>query len=289
MSKKLTTADLLSLKADGAKFSAISCYDYTTATLVAQAGAEMVLVGDSAAQIMLGHNSTLPATMDFMVTITAAVRRGAPDLCLVADMPFLSYQISKEEAIRNAGRFIVEASADIIKVEASAAQLDTIKALSDADIPVMAHIGLRPQTIAKTGRLRAEGTTATDAYELILLADRMVQAGATTLLLEGIATHVAGIITDNVNVPVVSCGSGPHCDGQILLISDILGTSQGRLPKFSKKYAELDTAIIDAVKAYIKDVQSVSFPDDEHSYHIKSSEIEQLNNMLNQGKDVKFP
>jgi 3-methyl-2-oxobutanoate hydroxymethyltransferase len=281
MTKKLTTLDLLNLKAAGTKFSAISCYDYTTAVMVAQAGAEMILVGDSAAQIMLGHSSTLPATMDFMVTITAGVRRGAPNVCLVADMPYLSYQVSKEEAIRNAGRFIVEASADIIKVEASAAQLDTIKALSDADIPVMAHIGLRPQTIAKTGRLKAEGTAATDAYELILLADRMVQAGATTLLLEGIASHVAGIITERVNVPVISCGSGPHCDGQILLISDIIGTSLGRLPKFSKKYAELDTAIIDAVKAYVKEVQSLSFPDDEHSYHINPTEIEKLKNMLN--------
>jgi len=280
MTKKLTTADLLNLKAAGTRFSAISCYDYTTAALVAQAGTEMILVGDSAAQIMLGHNSTLPATMDFMVTITAAVRRGAPNICLVADMPFLSYQISKEEAIRNAGRFIVEASADIIKVEASAAQLGTIQALSDADIPVMAHIGLRPQTIAKTGRLKAKGTSATDAYELILLADRMVQAGSTTLLLEGTASRVAAIITERVNVPVIGCGSGPHCDGQILLISDIIGTSQGHLPKFSKKYAELDTAIIDAVKAYIKDIQSLSFPDDEHSYHIKSEELEKLKTML---------
>ncbi|MBW8017314.1 MAG: 3-methyl-2-oxobutanoate hydroxymethyltransferase [Planctomycetes bacterium] len=280
MPKKLTTADLLNLKASGTRFSAISCYDFTTAALVAQAGTEMILVGDSAAQIMLGHSSTLPATMDFMVTITAAVRRGAPDVCLVADMPFLSYQVSKEEAIRNAGRFIVEASADIIKVESSAAQLDTIKALSDAGIPVMAHIGLRPQSIVKTGKLKAEGTVATDAYELILLADRMVLAGASTLLLEGTASRVAAIITDRVNVPVIGCGSGPHCDGQILLISDIIGTSQGHLPKFSKKYAELDTAIINAVKAYIKNVQSLSFPDDEHSYHINSAEIEKLKDML---------
>ncbi|MCF7955338.1 MAG: 3-methyl-2-oxobutanoate hydroxymethyltransferase [Phycisphaerae bacterium] len=280
MTKKLTTTDLLNLKAAGTKFSAISCYDYTTAVLVAQAGTEMILVGDSAAQIMLGHNSTLPATMDFMVTITAAVRRGAPDVCLVADMPFLSYQVSKEEAIKNAGRFIVEACADIIKVEASAAQLPTIKALNDANIPVMAHIGLRPQTIAKTGSLKAEGTSATDAYELILLADRMVQAGATSILLEGTASSVAAIITERVNVPVIGCGSGADCDGQILLISDIIGTSQGHLPKFSKKYAELDTPIIDAVKDYIKDIQSLSFPDDQHSYHIKPDELEKLTTML---------
>lgn len=280
MGCKKTVSDLLGLKAENIKFSAVSCYDYTTATLVARAGTDMILVGDSAAQIMLGHSTTLPATMDFMVTITAAVRRAAPEVCLVADMPFLSYQISKEEAIRNAGRFIVEASADLIKVEAAAAQLDTINALSDASIPVMAHIGLRPQTIVKAGRLKAEGTAATAAYELVLLADQMVQAGATTLLLEGISREVAAIITSRVQVPVLGCGSGPDCDGQILLISDILGTTIGRLPKFSKNFAELSTPTIDAVKAYIDNVQSASFPDDEHSYHIKSSEMEKLQNML---------
>jgi 3-methyl-2-oxobutanoate hydroxymethyltransferase len=280
MGNKITTADLLDLKAEGKKFSAVSCYDYTTATLVAQAGTEMILVGDSAAQIMLGHSSTLPATMDFMVTITAAVRRGAPDACLVADMPFLSYQVSKEEAIKNAGRFIVEASADIVKVEASAAQLDTVKALSDANIPVMAHIGLRPQTIAKAGKLKAEGTTAADAYELVLLADRMVAAGATTLLLEATCREVAAIITERVAIPVISCGSGPDCDGQILVISDILGTSLGRLPKFSKNFTNLTTPIIEAVKAYNDDVRSAAFPDDEHSYHLKSTELETLEIML---------
>jgi 3-methyl-2-oxobutanoate hydroxymethyltransferase len=270
----------MAFKAEGKKFSAVSCYDYTTATLVARAGAEMLLVGDSAAQIMLGHSSTLPATMDFMVTITAAVRRGAPQVCLVADMPFLSYQISTEEAIRNAGRFIVEASADIIKVEASAAQLPTIKALNDAGIPVMAHIGLRPQTIAKTGKLKAEATAATQAYELILLAEQMVRAGAITLLLEGVSREVAAIITERTQIPVIGCGSGPDCDGQVLLISDIIGTSLGHLPKFSMNFANLSTPIIDAVKAYIDNVQSVSFPDDEHSYHIKSGELQKLENML---------
>jgi len=215
-----------------------------------------------------------------MVTITAAVRRAAPNICLVADMPFLSYQTSTRDAIINAGRFIVEASADIIKVEASAAQLDTIKALSDASMAVMAHIGLRPQSIAKTGKLKAEGTAATDAYELVLLADKMVQAGATTLLLEGTASDVAAIITERVDVPVLGCGAGPHCDGQILLISDIIGTSLGHLPKFSKKFAELDTPIIDAVKDYKKKVQSFAFPDDDHSYHIKSDELEKLKKMI---------
>jgi len=160
MDTKITIADLLAAKRQNRKIVAVSCYDYTTAKLVSQTEVQMILVGDSAAQVVLGFDSTLPATMDFMVAITAAVRRGAPNVCLVADMPFLSYQVGKAEAVKNAGRFAAEAGVQMIKIEASGAYLDVIKAVSDAGMAVMAHIGIRPQSISKIGRFKAEATTA---------------------------------------------------------------------------------------------------------------------------------
>jgi 3-methyl-2-oxobutanoate hydroxymethyltransferase len=280
MNTKITIADLQTAKCKRQKIVAVSCYDYTTAQLVSQTDVQMILVGDSSAQVMLGFDSTLPATMDFMIAITSAVRRGAPNLYLVADMPFLSYHISKAEAIHNAGRFIVEAGAQMVKIEATAAYLDIIKAVSDAGIAVMAHIGIRPQSISKIGRFKAEATTAEMALDLINLAEKMVTAGADSLLIEGTAAEVAEVITNRCEVPVIGCGSGPNCDGQILIAHDILGLSQGPVPKFAKSYGNLASDTIDAFSAYSKDVQNNQFPDAEHSYHMKSGEIEKLKQLL---------
>jgi 3-methyl-2-oxobutanoate hydroxymethyltransferase len=280
MAEKITNSDLLSLKKAKNKISAISCYDYTTARLVSQGSVEMIIGGDSAAQIMLGYDSTLPATMDFMVAITAAVRRGAPNVCLIADMPFMSYQAGIPDAIRNAGRFLIETGCDMVKIEAAAPQLDVIKAVSDADMAVMAHIGIRPQSITKLGKLKAEGTTAQLAVELVSLADKMVTAGASALLLEGTAREVAAIITQRVPVPVISCGSGPDCDGQVLIISDVLGLCPEKGPKFAKNYANLAPEIVNAVKKYSDQVKSADFPDDDHCYHIKPGELEKLQQIL---------
>jgi 3-methyl-2-oxobutanoate hydroxymethyltransferase len=277
---KITIADLAAAKSENRKFVAVSCYDYTTAKLISQTDVEMALVGDSAAQILLGFDSTLPATMDFMVTITAAVRRGAPNLCLVADMPFLSYQIGIAEAVKNAGRFVTEAGAQIVKIEASGAYLDVIKAVSDAGIAVMAHIGIRPQTISKLGRFKAEATTAEMALELIALAEQMTRAGASLLLLEGITKETAEIITKRSEVPVIGCGSGPGCDGQILIAPDILGLIQGPGPKFSKRFANLADATIDAFNNYSEEIKTGQFPDDQHSYHMKPGELERLQELL---------
>ncbi len=280
MNKRVTIHDLVITAREGKKIAAVSCYDYTTAQSVAAGGVQMILVGDSAAQIMLGHDSTLPATMDFMVTITAAVRRAAPNVCLVADMPFLSYHTGIGEAVSNAGRFVQEADVQLIKIEATAAQIPVIKAVSDAGMGVMAHIGIRPQSIMKLGKLKAEGTTAELAYELIVLADRMVQAGASSLLIEGSAREVAGIITERSPVPVISCGSGPDCDGQILIVSDILGLNDGVTPKFSKSYANLSQQYVKAFEDYAEDISSGKFPDDAHCYHIKPGEIDKLKQMI---------
>ena len=276
MNDKITITELLDAKQASRKIAAVSCYDYTTAGLVASAGAEMILVGDSAAQVMLGYNSTLPATMDFMVTITAAVARAAPNVFLVGDMPFLSYQTGLSEAVKNAGRFFTEASVQMVKVEATAAYLNVIKAVSDTGMPVMAHIGMRPQY----GKLKAEGATAESAVDLIGLAKQMIDAGASALLLEGVAREVAKIITQRSAVPVISCGSGPDCDGQILVISDVLGLSQGRRPKFSKGFGELGPATIKALKAYVEEVKNLQYPQDEHCYHVRKSQQEQFEKML---------
>ena len=274
--QRITICDLLEYKRAGRKFAAVSCYDYTTARRVAGAGAEMILVGDSAAQVLLGYDSTLPVTMDFMVELTAGVRRGAPNVCLVADMPFLSYQTSVAEAVRNAGRFVVEGGAQVIKIEATAAHLDVVRAVSDAGMAVMAHIGIRPQSITKLGRLKAEGTTADLAWELVELARRMVQAGAAALLIEGTAREVAKIVTAESAVPVVSCGSGPDCDGQILIISDILGLSEGKLPKFARAFGALSEPMTAAVATYAEQVRAGTFPTDEQCYHIRDGELEKL-------------
>ncbi|MCD6175283.1 MAG: 3-methyl-2-oxobutanoate hydroxymethyltransferase [Planctomycetes bacterium] len=277
---KITISDLIKAKQDGRKIAAVSCYDYTTARLVAQAGVDMILVGDSAVQVLLGHETTLPATMDFMVTITEAVRRAAPDVCLVADMPFLSYQTSIADAVRNAGRFFQETGALIVKVEATAAHLDVIKAISDAGMAVMAHIGIRPQRIAQLGKLKAEGTTAALAFELVELSQKMVSAGASSLLLEGTAREVSQIVTETSPVPVISCGSGPDCDGQILIISDILGLSSGKKPKFAKAFAQLGDPIVQALRDYADQIRSGQYPSDEQCYHIKPGQLEKLQQML---------
>jgi len=280
MESKITIAELVAAKRENRKIAAVSCYDYGTAKLVSQTGVEMILVGDSAAQLVLGMESTLPATMGFMVAITAAVRRGAPNLYLVADMPFLSYQVGLNEAVKNAGRFASEGGAQMIKVEVSRAHLNVVKAISDAGMAVMAHIGIRPQNIGRMGRFKAEATTAEMGLDLISLADEMVQAGASSLLIEGTAAEVAEIITKRSEVPVISCGAGPGCDGQILILPDILGLTEGARPKFAKSYGNLGEAIIEAVSKYCQEVQSGQFPDSEHSYHMKRGEVQRLQALL---------
>ena len=280
MDDRITIADLLKAKEDRRAITAVSCYDYTTARLVSQAPVEMILVGDSAAEFVLGFDTTLPVTMDFMVAITAAVRRGAPNVYLVADMPFLSYHISIAEAIRNAGRFLTQAGAQMVKLEATEAHLDTIRALTDAGIPVMAHIGIRPQRIGMIGRFRAEASTAEAALALIHLAGKMTGAGASALLIEGTTAEVSQIVTTRSKVPVISCGSGPGCDGQILVAPDILGLSNGQPPKFARAYADLGTRTVEAIRQYAEEVRAGRFPDAKHSYHMKPGELQRLEDLL---------
>jgi 3-methyl-2-oxobutanoate hydroxymethyltransferase len=273
---KVTISTLRQAKADGQKFSVISCYDYTSAKLVVAAGVDVLLVGDSASQFILGFDSTLPVTMDFMVAITAAVRRAAPDLLLVADMPYEGCKSGIVETVKNAERFVKESGADIVKIEMVQANLETIKTIIDAGIAVMPHLGIRPQT----GQYKAEGTTADAAAEIIKLAEQMYKTGAQMLLLEGTAREAAKIITKKLPIPVIGCGSGPDCDGQVLVLPDILNLTDGPVPKFSKSFADIGKASIDAIASYDRQIKQGTFPDDSHSYHMKSGEYEKLKQLV---------
>ena len=272
---KITIDTLCQAKAEKRKFAAVSCYDYTSAKLIAAAGVEVLFIGDSAAQLMLGFDSTLPVTMDFMAVITAAVKRAAPDSFIVADLPYESFQAGTERIVKDSQRFVKECNADIVKIEANDIQIETIKTIVDTGIAVMPHLGIRPQTL----QYKARGTIAGDAAELIKLADEMWRAGAKMLLLEGTAREVAKIITRRLPIPVISCGSGPDCDGQVLVLPDILNLSDSHKPKFSRSFADIGKASIEAIASYAAQVREGSFPDDAHSYHMKAGEYENLKNL----------
>ncbi|MBN2211560.1 MAG: 3-methyl-2-oxobutanoate hydroxymethyltransferase [Sedimentisphaerales bacterium] len=279
MNPRITLKTLCEAKKNGRPISMITCYDFATAILLEQAGTQSLLVGDTLAQVILGHDTTLPVTMDTMIALTAAVRRGAPNVFLVGDMPFLSYTVSTAEAISNAGRFMAQAGCDAVKVEVDHRHLDVVAALDRAGIPVMAHLGLRPQAIRQTG-LCTQGRTAENGLNLIEQAQAMVRAGAQLLLLECVTAEVAGEITRRAEVPVISCGSGPECDGQVLVLHDLLGLPQASGAKFTKAYAQIGKFIEDAAKQYVTDVHERRFPDTEHSYHISAQEHQRLKSLL---------
>lgn len=273
---KVTISTLREAKSQRQKFSAVSCYDYTSAKLVAAAGVDVLLAGDSAAQFMLGFDNTLPITMDFMIAITAAVRRAGADLLLVADMPYEACNKGRDETIRNARRFVAECGADIVKIEAAESDFETIKAVIDAGVAVMPHLGIRPQT----GKYKAEGTTAEVGAKIIELADEAHKIGAQMLLLEGTAREIAKIITQRLPIPVIGCGSGPDCDGQVLVLPDILNLKEGPMPKFSKSFGDIGKASVNAITSYHNQIKQGVFPDDEHSYHMKTGEFEKLQKMI---------
>lgn len=273
---KVTISTLRKAKEQGRKFSAVSCYDYTSALLVAATGVEVLLAGDSAAQFMLGFENTLPITMDYLITITAALKRAAPDVLLVGDMPYEGCKQGCKDCVKNAKRFVKEAGADIVKIEMVEADFDTIKAVIDAGVAVMPHLGLRPQTTV----YKAEGTTADIAAKLIEDCEKAYRLGAEMLLLEGTAREVGKIISEKLPIPVISCGSGPDCDGQILVLPDILNLKGGPIPKFSKSFGDAGKVYIDAIALYDSQIKQGIFPDDTHSYHMKPGEYEKLQKMM---------
>ncbi len=251
---KVTIQTLRDKKAHGERMTFLTAYDYPFAILEQKAGIDVILVGDSMGMVVLGYNSTLPVTMDLMMPHVKAVRLGAPDVYLVGDMPYMSYQVSKSEAIRNGGRFMAEAECDAVKLEGGREMAETIRAMVDATIPVMAHIGLTPQAAAQLGGYKAQGRDLNTAKKLIEDAAILEEAGVSSILLEAVPAEVAQIITRRSSVPVFGIGAGPHCDGQVLVIHDMLGMFDRRVAKFVKKYTELGTQILQALEEFKKDV-----------------------------------
>jgi len=282
---KKTLTTLLEMKQDGKPISMLTAYDYPTAQIEEAAGIDSILVGDSAAQVILGHPTTLPATMDFMVTMAAAVRRGAPSVFLIGDMPYLSYHVSPQDAIRNAGRFMAEAGCDCVKVEGDRRLADTIRAMTAATIPVMTHLGLRPQSVHQFGGYRAQGRTAESAMQLIADARILEDAGASMILLEAVPPEPARAISRSTRLPVIGCGAGPWCDGHVLVLHDMLGLSDGAMPRFVKRYTDTRSAIHEAVSAYKKDVDSRAYPAADHAYQMERGEAARLAHAQEDGGD----
>jgi 3-methyl-2-oxobutanoate hydroxymethyltransferase len=258
----------------------LTCYDYPTALLEERAGIDIILVGDSLGMTVLGYDSTLPVTMEVMIVHAQAVRRGAPTAFVIGDMPYMSYQVSVQEAIRNAGRFMAEAGCDAVKLEGGRNVLDVVAALTRATIPVMGHIGLTPQSLAQLGGFKAQGRDAEAAVRVIEDARLLEDAGAFAILLEAIPPEVARIITERAGIPIISIGAGPHCHGQLLIVHDLLGFFDRFTPKFVKKYADLTSVITQAFVAYREDVVAGRFPEPKHTYGLKEGEGDRLRKLL---------
>jgi 3-methyl-2-oxobutanoate hydroxymethyltransferase len=258
-----TVHDLAAWKREGRRFPMLTAYDFPTAQILDQAGIPVLLVGDSVANNVLGYESTLPVTMEEMLHHARAVARGATGALLVGDLPFLTYQTSTEEAIRNAGRFLKEAGMHAVKIEGPLFEL--AEALVSRGIPVMGHLGLTPQSVHAMGGYRVQARTDEAAERLLSDALSLDKSGVFSLVLEGIPTEVARRVTEAVTMPTIGIGAGPHCDGQVLVINDLLGLND-RVPKFVKKYANLREEIARAARAFADDVGAGAFPDEEHSY-----------------------
>ncbi len=265
--RKKTILDIARMKHDGEKITMLTCYDYPTARLLDESGIDMLLVGDSVGVVVSGYDTTLPVTMEEMLYHTRAVARARTRALLVADLPFLSYQTDLREARTNAGRLIKDGGAEAVKLEGGAPVVDSIKAIVDMDIPVMAHIGLTPQSIHRMGGYRVQGKSQTAGERLLADALAVQAAGAFAVVLEGIPLKLAATITGELTIPTIGIGAGPHCDGQVLVIHDILGLCEKYSPKFVKRYADVKSIVVDAARQYAADVRDGTFPTDEFSFH----------------------
>ncbi len=263
---KITVPSIKQKKARGEKISALTAYDYPFAKLVDEAGIDIILVGDSVGVVVAGEESTLPVTMDQMIYHTRIVSRAVKRALVIGDMPFLSYQTGLSEAISNAGRFLKEGGAAAVKLEGGAAVAGRIEALTRYDIPVMAHIGLTPQSIHRMGGYKVQGREEEQAKQLLADAKTVESAGAFSLVLEGIPIEVAKIITDAIQIPTIGIGAGPHCDGQILVLHDLLGLCTAYHPKFVRRYADLTTITKEALGRFKSDVEKEKFPTRDEGY-----------------------
>ncbi|MCL6641881.1 MAG: 3-methyl-2-oxobutanoate hydroxymethyltransferase [Candidatus Bipolaricaulota bacterium] len=277
MDERVTIPKLRTMKESGEKIAMLTAYDWPTALLLDRAGLDVLLVGDSVGNNILGYESTIPVTMDEMIHHTRAVRRGVKRALLVGDMPFLSYQVSGEQALANAGRFLKEGGAEAVKLEGGAEMADIISLLVRRGIPVMGHIGLTPQRAAQLGGLKVQGRDEETAQKLLKDAKVLEEAGVFSLVLEAVPWALAKLITERVKVPTIGIGAGPYCDGQVLVVTDMIGLSLGISPKFSKRYTNVAAEIERAAKEFLNDVRSGKFPTvEEHSFKISEEVLKKL-------------
>jgi 3-methyl-2-oxobutanoate hydroxymethyltransferase len=270
---KLPITELSEMKVRRQPIVMVTAYDAPGGRLADQAGADLVLVGDSAAMTVLGHDSTVPATMEEMLILTRAVTRGASRPLVIADMPFGSFQVSDEDAVENAIRFVKEAGADAVKLEGAGAMLTRVRTIVDAGIPVMGHLGLTPQSATMLGGFKAQGRSAEKALRLYDDARALEAAGCFSLVLEAVPAPVAGRITRDLSIPTIGIGAGPDCDGQVLVWHDILGLYDGRAARFVKRYAEIGDSIRSALAAFASDVREHRFPEEQHTYAMPDDEL----------------
>ena len=270
---KLPLTELAEMKRRGDRIVMVTAYDAPGARFADAAGIDIILVGDSAAMVVLGHDSTVPATMDEMLVLTRAVTRGARRPLVVADMPFGSFQVSDEDELRNAIRFVKEAGADAVKLEGAGSMLPRVHALVGAGIPVMGHIGLTPQSATMLGGFKAQGRTAEKARKLVEDARSLEAAGCFSLVLEAVPSPVAARITETLTIPTIGIGAGAGCDGQVLVYHDLLGLYEARAPRFVKRYAALADEIRAALERYAEDVRTGRFPEEQHGYAMPDEEL----------------
>jgi len=277
---KLALPGLGEMKRRGDKISMLTAYDAPAALLADEAGAELLLVGDSAAMVMLGHESTLPVTLDEMIFLTRAVTRAARRPLVIADLPFGTYEVSDEQAVTSAIRLIKEGGADTVKLEGAGRMVSRVRAIAESNIGVMGHIGLTPQSATKLGGFRAQGRTAEVALRLYDDALALQDAGCFALVLEAVPAPIAARITDALEIPTIGIGAGAGCDGQVLVWHDLLGMYAGPTPRFVKQYASLADEIGQALDAYVADVRNGTFPEEQHTYSIPEAELERFESAL---------
>jgi 3-methyl-2-oxobutanoate hydroxymethyltransferase len=274
--KKITPVEIQAMKKEGKKITMLTAYDYPMALLEDRAGIDTILVGDSVGMTVLGYQNTLPVTMDEMIHHTKAVTRGAKYALIIGDMPFMSYNTSERDAILNAGRFMKEGGADAVKLEGGVTVKDIVKALVKAGIPVMGHIGLTPQTISMLGGFKVQGKDAEGAQRIIDDALSLEEAGAFSVLLEAVPAPIAKKVTERLTVPTIGIGAGVHCDGQVLVVHDMLGLFDRFTPKFAKRYVNLSESMLRAFELYREEVSKGTFPADQHSFHIDEKELSKV-------------
>lgn len=283
LTQKVTLADFRSARESGRKIAMLTCYDFTTARLMQAAGVPSLLVGDSAANVILGHESTLPISLDFLIDITAAVRRGAPLAFLVADMPFGSYQASIAQGVKNTCRMLQATGCDAVKLEVAAHHLPLVRSLTAAGIPVIPHLGLRPQSVGVLGGYKYQGRTCEEAASIVALALQMQEAGAVAILLEAVPPEVANAVIEKTNIPIIGCGAGPGCHSSVIVTQDGLGLTPAR-PRFVPALADLATPLVEAFGKYAQDLASGAYPAPQQCYSMPVAEQVKFDDWMKQQK-----